>query len=173
MSATGIPHVDPLRRHGMPYRAYTRFLRTKPGRWIAINIASPIDPLLLRLTGGRFSAGLMLPSVNLTTTGARSGEQRTATVLYFSDGDDVVIVASSFGRDRHPAWYHNLKANPHATLECDGQSARYAATEVEDATERERLFKLADAMYGGYADYRERTAKFGRQIPVMRLRLDS
>jgi deazaflavin-dependent oxidoreductase (nitroreductase family) len=173
MSDRGIPRFDPLARRGPAYRAYTRFLRTRTGRWIGINVAAPIDPFLLRVSGGRVGAGLMLPSVNLTTTGAKSGQSRTATVLYFSDGDDVILIASSFGRDKHPAWYHNLSANPEAKLERSGRQGDYRAAEVDDDAERDRLFALADRVYGGYADYRERTARIGRRIPVMRLTLVS
>lgn len=171
MRDRGVPPFDPLTRRGPFYRGYTAFLRTRVGRWVAINLAAPTDPFLLRVTGGRFSAGMMLPSVNLTTTGAKSGQPRTATVLYFSEGDDVVLIASSFGRDKHPAWYHNLTAHPQATLECRGRSGSYRAVEVQDEDERARLFALADKVYGGYSDYRERTAKIGRRIPVMRLEL--
>jgi deazaflavin-dependent oxidoreductase (nitroreductase family) len=169
MSDGGVPQVDPLRRHGAFYRGYVRFLRTGPGRWIAINVAAPVDPFLMRVSGGRVGAGLVLPSLNLTTTGAKSGQPRTATVLYFSDGDDVIVIASSFGRDKHPAWYHNLKAHPDAVLERGGRTGRYRAIEVDDEAERERLFGLADRIYGGYADYRERTARIGRRIPILRL----
>ena len=165
----GVPHVDPLKRRGPFYQGYVRFLRSGPGRWVAINLAAPIDPFLMRATGGRVGAGLVLPSLNLTTTGAKSGQPRTATVLYFSDGDDVIVIASSFGRDKHPAWYHNLKAHPDATLERGGQTGRYHAVEVDDEAERDRLFGLADRIYGGYADYRERTARIGRRIPILRL----
>jgi deazaflavin-dependent oxidoreductase (nitroreductase family) len=168
MKAGGVPRVDPLRRRGPLYRGYTRFLRTGAGRWTAIQ-AARVDPVLLRATRGYVGAGLMLPSANLTTTGAKSGRPRTATILYFTDGEDVILIASSFGRDRHPAWYHNLKAHPGATLERSGRGGNYRAVEVDDDAERDRLFGLADRIYGGYADYRERTAKIGRRIPIMRL----
>jgi deazaflavin-dependent oxidoreductase (nitroreductase family) len=150
-------------------RAYARFMRTDTGRWIAINGAARIDPFLLRVSGGRLSAGIVFPSVNVTTTGAKSGAPRTVTLLYFTEEDDVILVASSFGRDKHPAWYHNLKANPEATLARAGRSGRYRAHEVEDEAERARLFALVDQLYAGYADYRERTAKVGRRVPIMRL----
>jgi deazaflavin-dependent oxidoreductase (nitroreductase family) len=146
-------------------------MRTKPGRWVAINVAARIDPYLLRATRGYVGVGLVFPSVNVTTTGAKSGAPRTATLLYFNDGDDVILVASSFGRDKHPAWYHNLKAHPEATLECAGRSGKYVADEVQDDGERARLFELVDLVYPGYADYRERAGAIGRRIPIMRLRL--
>jgi deazaflavin-dependent oxidoreductase (nitroreductase family) len=169
-STVGVPPVDPLAKRGAFHSAYTRFMRTKAGRWVGINVASRVDPALLKLTRGYVGMGLMLPSVNLTTTGAKSGQPRTTTVLYFSDGDDVILVPSSFGRVKHPAWYYNLKANPEATLETRGRSGRYIATEVDDAAERARLFSLVDRIYAGYADYRVRAAETGRVIPIMRLK---
>ena len=58
-----------------------------------------------------------MPFASMTTTGAKSGEPRTAAVIYFHDGDDVILIASNYGGTRHPAWYHNLKANPTAILQ--------------------------------------------------------
>ena len=172
-AAGGVPNVDPHATGGGPgRRAYTRFMRTPPGRWVAINVAARLDPHLMKATRGRVGFGLTLPTANLTTTGAKSGTQRLATIVYFTDGDDVILIASSFGRDKHPSWYHNLKAHPEATLERRGRSGRYLASEVDDESERERLFALADLVYAGYADYRERTAASGRRIPIMRLRLE-
>jgi deazaflavin-dependent oxidoreductase (nitroreductase family) len=168
-SIGGVPRVDPLAKRGAFHSAFTRFMRTNAGRWVGINIASRADPVLLKMTRGYVGFGLMLPTVNLTTTGAKSGQQRTTTVLYFSDGDDVILVPSSFGREKHPAWYYNLKAYPEATLETRGRSGRYVATEVDDESERDRLFALVDRIYAGYADYRVRAGETGRRIPIMRL----
>ena len=158
-------YVDPHKPGGVVKRAYTGFLRTAPGRWIAINVAAPIDPWLLRRTNGRLGMGLMLPNALLETTGAKSGAPRACSVVYFNDGADVVVVASSFGRDAHPAWYHNLVAHPDCVLGGD----RFRAAEVDDEAERARLWALADRVYAGYADYRRRTAAVGRTIPLLRL----
>jgi deazaflavin-dependent oxidoreductase (nitroreductase family) len=172
MVATGgVPRVDPLRKRGAVSRGLARFLGTNAGRWFAINVAARIDPHLLKATRGYVGLGMVLPNANLISTGAKSGQRRTATILYFTDGDDVILVASSFGRDKHPSWYHNLKAHPQATLERAGRSGRYEATEVQDESERERLFALVDRVYPGYADYRVRAGAVGRRIPIMRLRL--
>lgn len=169
-ASSGIPKVDPrARRRGA--RAYARLMGSPAMRWFAMNVAARIDPYLMRATRGHVGMGLMLPTANLTTTGAKSGEPRTATIVYFNDGDDVILIASSFGRDKHPSWYHNLKARPEATLERAGRAGRYIAAEVDEEPERQRLFELADLVYPGYADYRERTAAIGRRIPIMRLRL--
>ncbi len=148
-------------------------MRTRGARAFTISVVARVDPYLLRATRGWVSLGMALPNVNLTTTGARSGEPRTCTLLYFSDGDDVILVASSFGRDQHPAWYHNLKAHPTARLERAGRSGDYLAEEVDDDAQRARLFAQADLVYPGYADYRARADAIGRRIPIMRLRLVS
>lgn len=171
VAAAGVPRVDPRAKRGPLARGLTRFLGTETGRWFAINVAARCDPYVLRATRGYLGFGLMLPSANLTTTGAKSGAPRTATILYFTDGDDAILVASSFGRDKHPAWYHNLKAHPEATLERAGRSGRYRAVEVDDEAERQRLFELVDQLYRGYADYRVRAGAVGRRIPIMRLSL--
>lgn len=167
----GIPSFDPLRTRGAAYQAMTAFIRSGVGRSIAINVAARVDPYLLRVSGGRLGAGLMLPTAALTTTGARSGEPRRAAVLYFTDGRDVILIASNFGRDRHPSWYHNLRAHPSAVLERGGRRATYVAEEVVEQDEWSRLFALADRVYAGYSDYRSRTDAIGRRIPIMRLRL--
>jgi deazaflavin-dependent oxidoreductase (nitroreductase family) len=171
VSAQGIPRFEPSANPGVFYRAYGAFIRSSVGRFVAMKVATRVDPALLRITGGRASMGMIFPSANLTTTGAKSGVQRTVTILYFSDADDVILIASSFGREKHPAWYHNLKANPEALLEKRGKHCTYRASEVADGSERDRLFAQADLVYPGYADYRVRTAAVGREIPIMRLRL--
>ena len=109
-----LPQVDPPARVSRAVRAYAAFLRTGVGWWLAKNIAPNVDPWLLRATGGRLAMGLMLPSALLTTTGAKTGEPRTNPVFYFHDGPDVIVIASNYGADKHPAWYHNLSANPRA-----------------------------------------------------------
>jgi deazaflavin-dependent oxidoreductase (nitroreductase family) len=170
---TGIPPFDPNATRGPVYRAMSAFVRSKSGRTIAINFAARTDPFLLKVSRGRLGMGLVMPTAGLTTVGAKSGLRRSAAVLYFSDGADVILIASNFGRERHPAWYHNLSANPEAVVERGGRSARYRAAEVTDELERERLFALADKVYAGYADYRDRTAAVGRRIPIMRLTLEA
>lgn len=139
--------------------------RTGLGRWYGIHVAARVDAALLRRTNGRLRMVGSLPTALLGTTGARSGVRRETPVLYFHDGDDVVLVASSFGRDRHPAWFHNLRAHPECTL--NGEP--YQAAEVTEPDDYERLFALAVRIYPGYADYRRRTEAVGRRIPVLRL----
>lgn len=157
--------VDPLRDHGLLTRAQHAFGRTRAGRWYGIHVAAPADAFLLRRTRGRLRLAGSLPTALLGTTGAKSGLPRENPILYFHDGDDVILTASSFGREKHPAWYHNLRAHPCCTL----NGHRFTAAEVLDEAERERLFTLACRVYPGYADYRARTDAIGRRIPILRL----
>jgi deazaflavin-dependent oxidoreductase (nitroreductase family) len=103
----------------------------------------------------------------MTTRGARSGVERTVPLLYFTDGDDVILMASSFGRPRYPAWYFNLEASGEATLYRLGVAARYTAVEVE-SPERDRLYELAKQLYRGYGIYEDRVEGI-RRVPVLRL----
>lgn len=104
------------------------------------------------------------PTVLLTHTGAKSGKRRTTPLLYFTDGEGVVLVASKGGAASHPAWYHNVKANPDVEASTDGRPVPYRAHEAVGG-ERERLWALATTLYSGYDDYQ---AKAGdRTIPVI------
>jgi len=102
--------------------------------------------------------------VLLTHTGAKSGKKRTTPLAYFTDDDDVVLIASRGGHRDHPAWYHNVVANPEVELWTKGGGGRYRA---RDATgnERERLWALATGFYPGFARYQERAGD--RRIPVI------
>jgi deazaflavin-dependent oxidoreductase (nitroreductase family) len=124
-----------------------------------------LDPFLLRLSGGRIGMGLLLPTVLLETRGARTGRPRRNGVIYFHDGERVTIVASKLGLPQHPAWFHNLRADPEVKL--DGRPFR--AEVVEGESKRERLWRLADQVFPPYADYRERAARAGRTIPIVQL----
>ena len=161
-----IPPNDPGAPRSRFYRATAWFTGTRPGRWLAMELAARVDPWLLRRTDGRWSTTPHIKQVLLTVPGRKSGELRTTPLLYFTQGDDVVLIASSFGRDKHPAWYLNLKAAGEATLTSKGHTARYRAAEVADDAERERLLGLAAEMFVAYGGYVQRTT---RRIPVMRL----
>jgi deazaflavin-dependent oxidoreductase (nitroreductase family) len=140
-------------------------VKSRPGTWFAINIANPIDRRLLRWTGGRIGTFIGQPVGLLETTGARSGAPRTTPLLYLRDGERVVLVASKGGAPRHPAWYHNLRANPEVAFTCrDGQRRRYRARPAA-GEEREALWGRCNDLYAGYDEYALRTG--GRVIPVV------
>jgi deazaflavin-dependent oxidoreductase (nitroreductase family) len=113
--------------------------------------------------GGRMAGRDMLL---LTTTGRRSGEQRTLPLAYFADGDDPVVVASNGGMPTHPAWFLNLRARPRVRVRA-GQEVFDADAHVADAGERARLWPGLVAYnppWGKYAESAE------REIPVVILR---
>ncbi len=113
--------------------------------------------------GGNFAGA---PLVLMTTTGAKSGAERTTPVVYFKDGDRVYVIASAAGADKHPAWYHNLSANPDLTVEIGEDKYRARATQVADESERAKLYAQAVAQMPGFGDYERKTS---RVIPVVRL----
>jgi deazaflavin-dependent oxidoreductase (nitroreductase family) len=161
-----IPPVDPTKPQNPALKAYRNFIKTPAGTWMSKNIVSKIDPVLLKASGGRVKAAVGFPTVNLTTTGRKSGAPRTSTVLYFTRGEEVVLVASKFGSSTsHPAWYLNLKANPAAELVARGKQGRYVLAREAEGAEREQLYGLAEQMYGGYANYK--TMAGTREIPVL------
>jgi len=154
---------------GIGTRLYTAFLGTAAGRWVALNIAPRVDPWLMRVTRGHIAMTLMLPSTLLTTIGAKSRIRRTCAVLYFRDRGDVIVVASSFGRDRHPAWYHNLKANPHVHIGVGDSVVAMTAAVVRDGDELARLWDPDDERYRGYVGSFVQLPLSGRTIPIIRL----
>jgi F420H(2)-dependent quinone reductase len=99
----------------------------------------------------------------LDHVGAKSGTLRTTPLLYVEDGDDLLLIASKGGFAKHPAWYHNLIANPDTTVQVGSERRPVHAREAAPE-ERERLWELADAAYGGYRDYR---ARADREIPLV------
>jgi deazaflavin-dependent oxidoreductase (nitroreductase family) len=113
--------------------------------------------------GGPFEGA---PVLLLTSTGAKSGEQRTTPVVYQPDGDRMVIFASKAGAPENPAWYHNLRANPNATVEVGNDTVEVEAV-VTEGDERERLFSKQKQLMAQFADYEQKTT---RQIPVVALK---
>jgi deazaflavin-dependent oxidoreductase (nitroreductase family) len=112
--------------------------------------------------GGAFEG---VPILLLSTTGARSGQTRTAPVAYLRDGQRMVIFASRGGAPTNPGWYHNLLANPSATVEVGSDTIAVQAT-VTAGEERERLYERQAQRSPEFAEYARRTT---RQIPVIAL----
>ncbi|MDQ3720515.1 MAG: nitroreductase family deazaflavin-dependent oxidoreductase [Actinomycetota bacterium] len=99
----------------------------------------------------------------LDHVGAKSGRRRTSPLVYAHDGDDLVIVASKGGHPRNPAWFHNLRANPDATVQVGARRIPVRAR-VATPAERERLWEKVVEVYGGYREYQRRTE---REIPLV------
>jgi F420H(2)-dependent quinone reductase len=121
--------------------------------------------IVYRLTGGlvghRFPGAP--PFLLLEHIGARSGENRSSPLAYLRDGENVVVVASKGGNPRHPAWFHNLRANPDTTIRI-GTQRRQVRARVATPEERSRLWPKVLELYPGYRSYQERTE---RQIPLV------
>jgi deazaflavin-dependent oxidoreductase (nitroreductase family) len=130
--------------------------------WITIN-----QPVIdqFRANNGTIVEGVFkgAPILLLTTTGARSGKTRVSPLAYTRDGDTYVVLASKLGAPEHPAWYHNLVANPVVTVEV-GPERFQARALVVDGSECDRLFDAHTAIMPNYADYQRDTARI---IPVV------
>jgi len=119
------------------------------------------------LTKGRLVAfgSRELPSMLITTTGARSGLRRTSPLLYVTDGDAYIVVGSNWGQSHHPAWSANLIAHPDATVTIRGRTTPVRA-QLMKGSERDRLWDLMRQMWPAYDTYAQRA---GREIRVFRL----
>lgn len=104
------------------------------------------------------------PMLLLRTVGRRSGEPRTAALLYVRDGDNYAVIASKGGAPQHPAWFHNLRAQPNVEIQV-GRERIPVRARVAEGEERARIWARADEVnQGGYVDYQSRTS---RVIPVV------
>jgi deazaflavin-dependent oxidoreductase (nitroreductase family) len=112
--------------------------------------------------GGQFEgANLLL----LTSTGAKSGQQRVSPLAYFRIDGKLIIIGSFAGSDVNPAWVHNLRAHPSARVEIGNDSSDMIARELPQA-ERDELFAKISAAASGFADYQAKTT---RVIPLFEL----
>jgi deazaflavin-dependent oxidoreductase (nitroreductase family) len=113
------------------------------------------------VVGGDFAG---VPLLLLTTTGARSGEPRTAPVTYLADGGRLAVFGANGGRAAHPAWYRNLLADPVARVEV-GTEVYEATAAVAEGAERDRLWRLQLAAAPYFAGFQERAGD--RLVPVV------
>jgi deazaflavin-dependent oxidoreductase (nitroreductase family) len=143
-------------------------------RRIAEDGAADINQQIIaeyRAAGGPTGIFTGAPILLLTTTGAKSGLPRTAPLVYTQDGDCYVIMGSRAGASVHPAWYHNLLANRHATIEV-GTETFAAAADFAEGAERDRLFashlaRLPETVAELMRKYERETT---RQFPVVVLK---
>ena len=112
--------------------------------------------------GGPFEGA---PLLLLHTTGAKTGQARVNPMMYQADGDNFAVFASKAGAPTNPDWYHNLIANPRASIELGDKTINVVA-HVADGETRERLWSTQKERYPGFAEYE---AKTDRQIPVVML----
>jgi F420H(2)-dependent quinone reductase len=126
--------------------------------------ASAVHIAVYRASGGRV-AGVAgnLPVLLLTTTGRKTGKQRTTPLVFVRDRDDLVVVASNGGMDWFPAWWLNLRHEPAAVIEL-GRERRAVTAGKADQERRARLWPEFTARYPGYLRYEARTL---REIPLV------
>jgi deazaflavin-dependent oxidoreductase (nitroreductase family) len=107
--------------------------------------------------------------VLLTTKGAKSGKPTISPVMYFRDGDRIIVIASAGGSDQNPAWYHNMLANPEVTAEVgteDGTESFETKAAVVTGDERDRFYAHMVELAPNFAEYEKKTT---RRIPVIAL----
>ena len=114
-----------------------------------------------RANGGNVSG--WHPLLLLTTIGAKRGQPHTTPLTYSTDGDRIIVIAAHSGAPKHPAWYHNLVANPEVTVELGRERLRMRAV-VAEGKERERLFKQHAEQAPWIVEYQAKTT---RPIPVV------
>ncbi|MEA2209488.1 MAG: hypothetical protein QOF54_1965 [Solirubrobacteraceae bacterium] len=135
----------------------SRFSMTIPASWL--RLGGKLNVPLYRISGGRVGNKIgRAPVLLLTTTGRRSGQQRTAPVLYLADGERLIVIGSNAGNVREPAWSLNMKANPDAEVEI-GRVRRRVRARVAEGDERAELWRLMNEQYEGFDDYDARTSR--------------
>lgn len=130
--------------------------------------STKIHVAIYRRTGGRMGGsipGWPQPRIALVDhVGAKTGTKRTSPLMYHEHGDAIVVAATKGGQPTHPAWFHNLVANPDTTIQI-GSKVRKVRARLAVEEERDHLWRKMVTIYPGYDFYR-RNAK-GREIPIV------
>jgi deazaflavin-dependent oxidoreductase (nitroreductase family) len=139
----------------------------RPVSWVYARTLPATDRFVSRITGRNMTfTGLAtgLQALLLTTTGAKTGAQRTQPVLYLREGDDFVVIASNWGQERNPSWYYNLRANPSAKVTLSGSTYDVTAREVT-GPERDQYWQQGCRMYPAWNLYKTRSPR--REFPII------
>jgi deazaflavin-dependent oxidoreductase (nitroreductase family) len=104
--------------------------------------------------------------VLLTTTGSKTGKQRTVPLVPFREGEQLYVMASLAGAPEHPAWFKNLRAKPDVEVQLGADKWRARAEIVPEGPERDRLWNAITAELPNFGEYQQKTT---RVIPVVRL----
>lgn len=136
-----------------------------PPRWLIPTITK-VHVAVYKVTSGHVGASLLgRPTLLLRTIGRRSGKVHTVALPFLNDGESMVVVASSAGSDKNPAWYHNMTAASDVIVR-DRDQVFWARHETVTGPEREQLWHALVAVEPSYTDYAKKT---DREIPVVRL----
>ncbi len=169
------PTCDDRRMAGSLVRTLRRILapvsRTRWFRRVGPKALPVAERILRRVTGGRLIvSGVLVPSLVLRSTGAKSGEPRSVELMYTPDGAGGAIVAgTSFARAQHPAWTANLAAHPDAEVVVRGRAYRVRADRIPEA-DRDAAWARIGRQWPGYRQY-ERDS--GREVRLFRLTTDA
>ncbi len=150
-------------------RVLEKFAASQPGSWFYLHIGNPVDRRLLPATNGRVSLSLGVPVLCLEVRGAKTGQIRRTPLLFTEVDGELVIVASATGRPKHPAWFHNVRANPEVKVYAPGGRSGAYRARVVGAEEREKFWQAAREFYSGFDVYESRTEGV-REIPIVALR---
>ncbi|HWJ42187.1 MAG TPA: nitroreductase/quinone reductase family protein [Solirubrobacterales bacterium] len=140
---------------------YSRFSHSLGAK--GLRMVGKLNAPVYRLTGGRVGGKVGKgPVLLLTTTGRKSGQKRTAPVLYLADGDRFVVINTNAGNAKVPAWSLNLRADPDAEVEV-GRRRTQVRARLAEGEERDDLWRRHMEQYSGW-DYYE--SKLDREIGV-------
>jgi deazaflavin-dependent oxidoreductase (nitroreductase family) len=132
-------------------RFYAKFSNTIGAR--GLRWAGKLNIPIYRLSRGRLMSKVGDgPVLLLTTTGRKSGEPRTAPILYLKRGDAMVLIDTNAGNEKLPGWSHNLKANPRAEVQI-GREKLAVTARVAEGAEREELWRACSEQYSGFDEY--------------------
>jgi deazaflavin-dependent oxidoreductase (nitroreductase family) len=145
--------------------AVERFASSRTGAWLFLHVINPIDRRLLPLSRGRLSLAVGAPVGLLQTVGAKTGQVRRTPLLYRWDPDEIILVASNGGSRRHPAWLHNVKANPDVWFLTAEDGWRQYRARIQQGDARAERWARALDLYAGYQTYQHRAHE--REIPVI------
>lgn len=130
---------------------YARLSITLPAG--ALRAMGRLNVPVYRLTRGRLMNKVgRAPVLLLTTTGRRSGQPRTAPVVYLEDGGRIAVISSNGGNHNAPGWSYNLRAQPDAEIEIGGEK-RQVRAHVAEGEERAQLWRRMNELYAGFDDY--------------------
>lgn len=156
-----LPSVDPVVR-GVRI-VVSAITRTSVWRWAAPRVMPPIERMLAEATGGRMQiSSVFVPSLILTTRGAKSGLARDTVLMYTADGYGRAIVAgTNWANEKHPAWTYNLLAHPEAEITVRGR--RYVVrASVIDGDARDRVWRHLESQWPEYRAYERDSGRTAR-----------
>lgn len=158
-----LPQVNP---YGFKFRrrVLIPLFDSRFGYWYLTTIAPKIDRTVTPATHAWLSSLPGTPLLLMTHRGAKSGKQRVTPLMYFSRGQDALLMASNYGRPKDPAWLANIRANPEVTLDYRGRKGRYRAR-VPTGAEHDELWQVATDYIANYCSYEKRAGD--RQIRVV------